>query len=372
MFCILPCAPIKDSFNLSPVGPAASLIPQMDKTRNELRKLSNTDHLITLISEGEVIMTRKVSFDNYLKAHVELMRSYVTTFTPCNFAYGCYFTPGDITTTGLTPRDQWALEIVMSRLNLSSIYQAGALNSMRVVFMETANSYRPGFKATADLVKNIQITYQYFSEGYQPVQRLLPYFDSIESLASTDAKGRYLELNKQMFEVYRNLLSINLAYLKIEKLRLLNEFKTCKEAAYAVYLRVLDSRTIMSQLSGKFKILPDISDFFNLAELFYQVLALYFLLVEHEDQKHKEELGFIKKEFQQMIYDNIVAIEEIERVMGTVGKLNHENDNTNYGLGVLKVIMEDVQRYFIPYSVSNIAMPLMCTRTKWRSQKFNR
>jgi hypothetical protein len=72
----------------------------------------------------------------------------------------------------------------MSRLNISSIYQAGALNSMRVVFLETANSYRPGFKATSELVKNIQITYQYFNEGYQPIKRLLPYFDAIEGLAS--------------------------------------------------------------------------------------------------------------------------------------------------------------------------------------------
>lgn len=137
-------------------------------------------------------MTRKVSFDNYLKSHVDLMRSYVSTYTPCPFSYGSFFTSGDITTMGLSQRDQWALEIVMTRLNISSIYQAGALNSMRVVFMEIANSYRPGFKATADLVKNIQITYQYFNEGYQPVQRLLPYFDSIESLASNESRSKYL------------------------------------------------------------------------------------------------------------------------------------------------------------------------------------
>lgn len=87
----------------------------------------------------------------------------------------------------------------MTRLNVSSIYQAGALNSMRVVFLETGNSYRSGFKGTADLLKNIQINYQYFSEGYQPVQRLLPYFDAIESLASGETKGKHLELNRQMF-----------------------------------------------------------------------------------------------------------------------------------------------------------------------------
>lgn len=76
-------------------------------------------------------------------------------------------------------KDQWAVEIVLSRLNISSIYQAGSLNSMRTIFMETANSYKPGYKATSDLVKNIQITYQYFNEGYQPIKRLLPYFDAV-------------------------------------------------------------------------------------------------------------------------------------------------------------------------------------------------
>lgn len=82
-----------------------------------------------------------------------------------------------------------------------------------------------------------------------------------------------------MFEVYANLLSINLAFLKIEKLRLLNEFKTCKEAAYAVYLRVVDCKLKLSQLNDRYKILPDIGDFFLLTELFYQVMALYFLLI---------------------------------------------------------------------------------------------
>ncbi len=52
MFCILPCAAIKDNISLSPVGPAASTIPQMDKIRAELRKLSNTDYLINKVSEG--------------------------------------------------------------------------------------------------------------------------------------------------------------------------------------------------------------------------------------------------------------------------------------------------------------------------------
>lgn len=33
MFCILPCATIKDKVTLSPVGAIASIAPQMDTTR---------------------------------------------------------------------------------------------------------------------------------------------------------------------------------------------------------------------------------------------------------------------------------------------------------------------------------------------------
>jgi len=39
-------------------------------------------------------MMRKVMLDNYLKSHVDLMTSFVSTFTPCNFIYNSYFTSG--------------------------------------------------------------------------------------------------------------------------------------------------------------------------------------------------------------------------------------------------------------------------------------
>lgn len=146
MFCILPVAPIRDKVTLSPVGSASSLAPQMDPHRAELRKLSDIDYLLGRLQDGEVLMAKKVGFDNYLSSHVDLMKAYVSTYTPCNFQYVSFFMGNEINTTGLGPRDQWALEIVMSRLNLSSIYHAGAYNSMRTIFTETANSYLEGAK----------------------------------------------------------------------------------------------------------------------------------------------------------------------------------------------------------------------------------
>lgn len=124
-------------------------------------------------------MSRKVAFDNYLSSQVDLMRAYVSTFTPCNFAYTSFFGGSDIDTSGMSQKDQWAFEIVISRYNLSSIYQAGAYNSMRVIFTDTAASYKEGAKPSQELIKNVQIAYQYMNEGYQPLKRLLPYFDAI-------------------------------------------------------------------------------------------------------------------------------------------------------------------------------------------------
>jgi hypothetical protein len=108
-------------------------------------------------------MLKKVSFDNYLQSHVDLMRSFVSTYTPCNFIYNSFFSNSEINCAGLAQRDQWALEIVLSRLNISSIYHGGSFNNMRVIFMETANSYNLDYKGIAELSKNLQVTYQYFN-----------------------------------------------------------------------------------------------------------------------------------------------------------------------------------------------------------------
>jgi hypothetical protein len=215
MFCILPCAVVKDKVSLSPVGPAAALATEMDATRAEIRRLSDIDYLLSKLQEGEVLMTRKVAFDNYLAAQVDLMRAYVSTYTPCPFSYASFFGGPEVDCADLGQKEQWAVEMVMSRYNLSCIYHAGAYNSMRTIFTDTAASYREGAKPSPELIKNVQITYQYFNEGYQPLKRLLPYFDALESLASPALRGKYPELNRTLFQVYTQLLTCNLAFLKI-------------------------------------------------------------------------------------------------------------------------------------------------------------
>lgn len=47
----------------------------------------------------------------------------------------------------------------------------------------------------------------------------------------------------------------------------------------------------------------------------------------------------MKKEFQQMILDNVVICDEVDRLIGEARRnLKEENDNTIFGLGVFAVI----------------------------------
>ncbi len=46
-----------------------------------------------------------------------------------------------------------------------------------------------------------------------------------------------------------------------------------------------------------------------------------------------------------MIFDNLVIMDEAEKLMGSKGnQLKNENDNVMFGLGVLSVIMQDIQK----------------------------
>lgn len=89
----------------------------------------------------------------------------------------------------------------------------------------------------------------------------------------------------------------------------MGEYRACKEGAYTVYQFIVDivRRLKAANLLGV--VHNDIRVFLTIGSLFFQAYAYYFLLQEHEDLKNKEEYGFIKKEFQQMILENVVVCE---------------------------------------------------------------
>lgn len=92
-------------------------------------------------------MLKKVQFDNYLKAQVDLMRGCVLASVPCPFLYTSYLDgEKNVSASGLTTKQQWAIEMVMSRYTINSIYHAAAYSSLEYIFRQTNSSFDKAYK----------------------------------------------------------------------------------------------------------------------------------------------------------------------------------------------------------------------------------
>lgn len=92
------------------------------------------------------------------------MRGCVSVSFPCVFQYAGYMdSESTVSTAGLTTKEQWAVEMVMSRYTLNSIYHAAAFSNLSFIFAETGNSYVKDYKSSAKLIQNLQIAFKYFN-----------------------------------------------------------------------------------------------------------------------------------------------------------------------------------------------------------------
>lgn len=73
----------------------------------------------------------------------------------------------------------------------------------------------------------------------------------------------------------------NLAYIKLEKFRMLKEYKSCKEGAWSVYEKMKDLKQRLNRLAEQYTFSPDIVNFINLSIVFYKAYALNFMLHEN-------------------------------------------------------------------------------------------
>lgn len=66
--------------------------------------------------------------------------------------------------------------------------------------------------------------------------------------------------------------------------------------------------------------------------------------------KAKEEYGFIKKEFQQMIVENCVICEEFIKLADKIGAFPGKEslDNVMFADGVVQTMLKEVRKYNIP------------------------
>lgn len=70
-----------------------------------------------------------------MKAQVDLMRACVAGSRPCPFVYKGYMDNARVvSTSGLSTKEQWAIEMVMSRYTLNSIYHAAAYSGIEFIF----------------------------------------------------------------------------------------------------------------------------------------------------------------------------------------------------------------------------------------------
>ena len=68
------------------------------------------------------------------------------------------------------------------------------------------------------------------------------------------------------------------------------------------------------------------------------------MLLENESKKSEQEYGFIKKEFQQMIVENLVIADEIIKLQGIAKKLpGQEEDNVIFANMILEVMAKHAQ-----------------------------
>jgi hypothetical protein len=70
--------------------------------------------------------------------------------------------------------------------------------------------------------------WKYFSEAVAPLKRLYPVVDDVGKLFGEYVAGQYLEARPDGFRFFTELVMTNLAYLKLEKYRILKEYKSCK------------------------------------------------------------------------------------------------------------------------------------------------
>lgn len=141
------------------------------------------------------------------------------------------------------------MEILLSRYILSSVYIGGSLNSIGKLFEETVNSYDPGYGNTGDFTNHLQVLFKYHGESVAPLKRLYGVSEFVGKLFSANVVSQYPEANVEMFKFFTEVIMANLAYIKLEKLRMLKEYKSCKEGAWAVYEKMKELKTRLTRFS---------------------------------------------------------------------------------------------------------------------------
>lgn len=119
------------------------------------------------------------------------MKLLVRLGVSCPFQYLSVYGETPIDSSNMSIKEQWAVEMIMSRYTISSIYHLGAFSSLMSVHQMTKESYSPKFKDHIIFTKDVDVAISYFKEAYFPIVRFSSVFSWVEKLL-TLASQQYM------------------------------------------------------------------------------------------------------------------------------------------------------------------------------------
>ena len=247
------------------------------------------------------------------------MKILVQLNVQCPFSYQPIYGAKEITTKGLTVKEQWAVEMIMFRYSLSALYHLGAYSSFMNIIQMTRESYNPKFGGLSTFSQQINVAALYLKEAYAPLARFHGVFSSVEKLL-TPASHQFIELRKEVFGAHKLLFEVNLGYLILEKLRLLGEYRKCKEGAKDMVDKLYQVKQVLGQLP---QTKQTIVEFIEVGILFFQAYSLVNFFKDNESKKVEEEYGFVKKEFKTMIVENLLVAKHVIEICRDLQSRNY-------------------------------------------------
>lgn len=117
-----------------------------------------------------------------------------------------------------------------------------------------------------------------------PLVRFSRVYGWVEKLMTGQSSG-ITDARKDIFDVNRMLVECNIGYLMVEKLRVLGEYRKCKEGARNIHDKLQDCQQILSRYSGNIR--NSIREYLQCAMLFFKAYCLVHHLKDNEKRKNE-------------------------------------------------------------------------------------
>lgn len=232
------------------------------------------------------------------------------------------------------------------------MYHLAALNQIGALLESTKETYDPKCKTLAAYSNNVQTALTYFREAYLPLYRFGGVFKWVEKLM-TGGSTNFVDTQRQIFEINKTVVETNLGYLSLEKLRILNEHAKCRDGAKYIHDKLLDCFTILNRFGERVK--NNIRDYLQCGIIFFKAYCLVQLLKDNEKKKVDQDYGYVKKEFKNMIFENLEAANQIIHLSTQLEKLKIDSDFYGFATVIMGTFVDYAKLCNYVFSVKNDA-----------------